>query len=445
MSNKEIIQENNTKLQECVGLANGLPEYQDITYQYANSDAISSENIPITSRPLGNTRVNLVSNYNGEYILIAGESRAELFKLEEGEYISKLYITNIRSSTSLLGPVDGYIYFNNQYGSNWYKVNINTWESTTTKFSNVSNYALMTYDPMSNMAIGQGSGSTMYYINFNTMLSGSIKLLNISEYFLNRSGNIIWSPIPYSEKSLLAKMSGVSLLNQYWVTNDEKIQAISELRDYAIIGGNFCSLNAALEPTIIKSANVENKVSWMLPDNKTLFVFPNWGNNNTELIVYNIDWENLECNYVKTLNLGLSNERGYNFWGANGTQIYFTDKGVLSGLGNVDNGFLNYDAKEQTDSIVRITLNGTTYTVSEPSFSAEYVLQSHRFLLEDGTLANGTMPNNGELNYNSSTSTQTIPAGYTSGGTITPAPLTDTEYDECLELSEQILGENVSL
>ena len=57
----------------------------------------------------------------------------------------------------------------------------------------------------------------------------------------------------------------------------------------------------------------------------------------------------------------------------------------------------------------------------------------------------GTMPNNGELNYNSSTEEQIIPAGYTSGGTIAPAPLTDTEYDECLELSQQILGENVSL
>ena len=57
----------------------------------------------------------------------------------------------------------------------------------------------------------------------------------------------------------------------------------------------------------------------------------------------------------------------------------------------------------------------------------------------------GTMPNNGELSYTSSTEEQTIPAGYTSGGTIAPAPITDTEYDECLELSQQILGEDVSL
>ena len=55
------------------------------------------------------------------------------------------------------------------------------------------------------------------------------------------------------------------------------------------------------------------------------------------------------------------------------------------------------------------------------------------------------MPNNGELNYNSSTEEQTIPAGYTSGGTIAPAPIAQDDYDKCLELSEQILGEDVSL
>ena len=57
----------------------------------------------------------------------------------------------------------------------------------------------------------------------------------------------------------------------------------------------------------------------------------------------------------------------------------------------------------------------------------------------------GTMPNNGELNYNVSTSEQTIPAGYTSGGTVAASPLTEAEYESCLGLSEQILGENISL
>ena len=75
----------------------------------------------------------------------------------------------------------------------------------------------------------------------------------------------------------------------------------------------------------------------------------------------------------------------------------------------------------------------------------EYLMSGKEAYNEFYQVIYGTMPNNGELNYNSSTEEQIIPAGYTSGGTIAPAPLTDTEYDECLELSQQILGENVSL
>lgn len=52
----------------------------------------------------------------------------------------------------------------------------------------------------------------------------------------------------------------------------------------------------------------------------------------------------------------------------------------------------------------------------------------------------GTMPNNGELTYAPSTEEQTIPAGYTSGGTIAAYPLTEDEYNTCLNLTNQILG-----
>ena len=69
------------------------------------------------------------------------------------------------------------------------------------------------------------------------------------------------------------------------------------------------------------------------------------------------------------------------------------------------------------------------------------VLENSGTVIYKNGIGSGTMPNNGELNYNSSTEEQIIPAGYTSGGTIAPAPLTDTEYDECLGLAQQILGE----
>ena len=63
----------------------------------------------------------------------------------------------------------------------------------------------------------------------------------------------------------------------------------------------------------------------------------------------------------------------------------------------------------------------------------------------NGEKLTGTMTNNGALNYDVSTSEQTIPAGYTTGGTIAASPLTDGEYNECLKVTQEILGQNVSL
>ena len=53
----------------------------------------------------------------------------------------------------------------------------------------------------------------------------------------------------------------------------------------------------------------------------------------------------------------------------------------------------------------------------------------------------GTMPNNGTLNYTPTDNVQTIPAGYTSGGTIDAIDITTlNDYTTCLELSEQIMA-----
>lgn len=49
---------------------------------------------------------------------------------------------------------------------------------------------------------------------------------------------------------------------------------------------------------------------------------------------------------------------------------------------------------------------------------AKDVLSSKSYIGEEGVPLYGTMPNNGQLNYTPSISQQTIPAGYTSGGTI---------------------------
>src|SRR5699024_6315913 len=62
----------------------------------------------------------------------------------------------------------------------------------------------------------------------------------------------------------------------------------------------------------------------------------------------------------------------------------------------------------------------------------------------DNEKITGAMLDNGQLNYNVSTSEQLIPSGYTSGGTIQASKQTNEEYDNCLELSNFIIyGENI--
>ena len=59
----------------------------------------------------------------------------------------------------------------------------------------------------------------------------------------------------------------------------------------------------------------------------------------------------------------------------------------------------------------------------------------------NGQKITGAMTNNGALNYTPSASQQSIPAGYTSGGTIAAAEIENTdEYDDCLDLTKNILG-----
>lgn len=59
----------------------------------------------------------------------------------------------------------------------------------------------------------------------------------------------------------------------------------------------------------------------------------------------------------------------------------------------------------------------------------------------------GTMPNNGALNYSASEEDQTIPAGYTSGGTIsaidyeTLGTITPTEYTQAETQISDLFGE----
>lgn len=98
------------------------------------------------------------------------------------------------------------------------------------------------------------------------------------------------------------------------------------------------------------------------------------------------------------------------------------------------------DIDNQSTSIIESldTKDGVCWNLSNVGTTEDKVLSGYKYGNYDG-IKTGTMPNNGELNYAVSTSEQTIPAGYTSGGTIEAARQTNEDYDGCLELAQQIL------
>jgi len=73
--------------------------------------------------------------------------------------------------------------------------------------------------------------------------------------------------------------------------------------------------------------------------------------------------------------------------------------------------------------------------------TTDKVLEGEKIINNSGVVE-GTMPNNGKLNYEMKESVQTIPAGYTSGGTIAAVDFTKSiSYNNCLRLTQDILGD----
>ena len=98
-----------------------------------------------------------------------------------------------------------------------------------------------------------------------------------------------------------------------------------------------------------------------------------------------------------------------------------------------------------SENLISFARNGINYLDTSGTLtSSDQVLENCIFYANNAKNV-GSMPNNGNLHYDVSTSEQVIPEGYTSGGTIAASPLTTEDYEDCLSLTQQILGEDASL
>lgn len=124
----------------------------------------------------------------------------------------------------------------------------------------------------------------------------------------------------------------------------------------------------------------------------------------------------------------------------NGGAILHFAKEIL--YKNTDNALTGYVNDSTKGALMALYRNNTTFynTQYANDISASNVLKNKKYFDING-LGIGTMPNNGELNYTPSDSEQVIPAGYTSGGTVSAAVMTQSDYNNCLALTKTILGQ----
>ena len=222
---------------------------------------------------------------------------------------------------------------------------------------------------------------------------------------------------------------------------DSTIIAIDENQEYCIVNPSGNRTEYLLKKLNISASDViiGDTIEVFTVANK-VFTFP--AAINSDLIVI-ADYPNYKyASKFYTLDRNTDTVTEINELIPNCEVLVLVDETLYVGR-ETDKGF--YILTTTVDNITSMEYEGKIYLDTSDTNATANDIASGKTAYVNGEKISGTMPNNGELNYNSSTEEQTIPAGYTSGGTIAPAPLTDTEYDECLKLSEQILGENVSL
>ena len=225
------------------------------------------------------------------------------------------------------------------------------------------------------------------------------------------------------------------------VTSDTNTDIVSATKLNGIKGSNASVFNSDLSICVYNNTlyniSVENNsivydegVS-ISPTGMTLVIINNdlYTVQDNKLYVYSISSTGI------TLKTQFNLNTNYNWlrvrWNPNDYMGFFS--GVYMDFTNLGN----------TEVLTSMFAKGVTlYNPYDANTESNDVLQGKTVYNKTGKIQ-GTMPNNGELNYEVSTSEQIIPEGYTTGGTIEAARQTNEDYDGCLEITNYILAGGV--
>lgn len=420
MSNREIIQENNLKLQDCVDLANNLPEYQDIEPIYGTVDYIYSD-------IMGST----LSNIEPVGRFVYGINNYQIYAYYDGKLIGSINRGSTATSdyNIVLKVTDDYIIIAYTTENSADNRNYISFKITKTEISEIGPITVPVYGAYSNcisfnntIFIGSDGSICRYDESTNTLKS-------YSEVNFTVHGST--STICYANKS-----QGGNTLAKYVYDPESDEYTVITKAIQNIMGVNYYE-NKIFKDGHIYELNADLSIGKLLKENAYSFKSGSYGpyivclndkyyfnTNDSKLYSFDEDTNTFIEEPILADTTALVSAHSKN--------IYFR-------YSNQTKRFIYFNFGE---TIIGYNYNGVYIPIQQGlAFNSKYILTGETFYDNSLNSIVGTMVNNGKLTYNSSTEEQTIPAGYTSGGTIAPAPLTDTEYNECLTLSQQILGE----
>ena len=430
-TNRERIEQNNLKLEEIKNQVNNLPEYQNIKEIKRTVD-MSEEYRTSASNPYSVDNISSI----GDYVFIpycspSGETPGTIKIYNKGVLEStgtySNWVSNTNVTNALLTPI--------KFSKDNTKIYLCCPYATTTRANGLS-YGY--YDTVSKTLVYLGKATLpykMYYFD-NTTSAGKGPRYYSDEYVVMpsnmSSGNYEFRLLKFDEDALTFTPASVNiywgvLLTKNWVIPSNNTSAIYHLN---ILSSDITATSYSLSKNIHGITYDENRVF----AEGNIYEF---NNGSIGALIKENAYDPSVSTIIKPVN------DLYYFYG---TSLYkLTDNKLELAVSNV-----YYDGvsviKLASDTLTKYKfINdeisvGIVYDNSLYLFPQEPVLSSsdikagsYSYTIDGGKVI-GTMIDNGELNYIPSTEVQTIPVGYTSGGTISAVDAT---------IDENIVAENI--
>ena len=422
-TNKERLQDNNIELQNIKTGIDNLPEYQDIEPIYANeSFSLKQLNLAYANNIV--LISNLDNKYISYYISKSNPYYHYIAKINDNGSLTQLYYRQEGSdgnlmSIELLDYDDNYLYIYDRktnYGqqrNGWkiqrFNLSNNTIESNIYYTAPIE-YYVYHYGQHSFNNLGNGyiqcdtNNYPIYKLDAkNKTCVKALTCTNKQTFGYVFTANIIASSGNSNGVAYTIFKHLITGVEQKLNININQVNAILFDNSMIVRNNNLYMFN---ENLTIGELVKENVIEDYSANNTMLFnIYPNYYMDylRGKLYYYN----NVTNIFEKVLNTsGVWKQEQYKY------KCYLAKYCV-------NNSFFALIEANNSSNIIGYKYNGITMMLPNGlSVSSDKLLTGSYLYNKFNVGVAGTMPNNGVLNYTPTTSQQTIPTGYTSGGTI---------------------------